>query len=143
MCTSLEEGEQKIVSLVPVKADKEGFITRLTYVLEKYCQTVTELDVADRPEMWEELLEHLSQICGGIMKAVNNEHKGIRHAAYTNIKNLLDGYKGKKYEITMMHLSSHTASRFSKSISYEPSSLRSRRPSRVHRTLLRRYLGGG
>jgi hypothetical protein len=86
--------------MVPVKSDeKKDFRQLVRDNLKDYRTYLDKLDPKDYPAHWEETIIRIDQLCDGINRAIVNEAKGIRHSAYTAIKNQLDGYKSKKNEI--------------------------------------------
>lgn len=89
----------KMLTIVPVKYSGKDFRVRLTKELRSYQQMVALLDEIDRPDKWDYTLIRLKQLCDGILRAVENEYRGMRHSAYASIKNQLDGYKSKNIEI--------------------------------------------
>ena len=94
-----DELYNQMLTIVPVKDNGKDFRVRLTKELTSYQQMLGLLDEIDRPNMWDDTLARLKQLCDGILRAVENEYRGMRHSAYTSIKNQLDGYKSKKNEI--------------------------------------------
>lgn len=95
----------KIVSMVPVKSDnKKDFREVVSENLNQYLQYVKQLDVNERPDNWDEIKHRIKQLCEGINRAVESEYRGMRHSAYTTIKNQLDGYKTLKTEIPGLDL---------------------------------------
>lgn len=60
------------------------------------------LDRNFQPDNWSEVLKRVSQLCNGINRAIDAEHRGIRHSAYESIKNQLDGYKTHKSVVTAL-----------------------------------------
>lgn len=91
---------EKIISMVPVKSDeKKDFRKVVSENLNQYLQFVKQLDVNERPDNWEEIKHRIKQLCEGINRAIMSEYRGMRHSAYTTIKNQLDGYKTLKTEI--------------------------------------------
>ena len=91
---------EKIISMVPVKSDeKKDFREVVSENLNQYLQFVKQLDVNERPDKWEEIKHRIKQLCEGINRAIMSEYRGMRHSAYTTIKNQLDGYKTLKTEI--------------------------------------------
>lgn len=45
------------------------------------------------------ILIRSKQLCDAINRAIDNEYKGIRHSAYSAVKNQMDGCKTRKDEI--------------------------------------------
>lgn len=108
---------EKIVAMVPVKSDEiKDFRELLSDNLDTYLRSVKQLDVSERPDNWDEIKHRIKQLCEGINRAVESEYRGIRHSAYTTIKNQLDGYKTQKTEISGLALSEniHTVVRETK-----------------------------
>lgn len=94
-----EELYKNMLKIVPVKPDGQDFRVCLRKELANYQKQISHLDAADRPNDWINILNRLKQLCDGILRAVDNEYKGMRHSAYTSIKNQLDGYISKNNEI--------------------------------------------
>ena len=90
---------EKMVALVPVKVDDVDFKERLKKVLNDYQKLVAELNEEDRPDEWDKLIGRLKQLCAGIIRAVDSEYRGMRHSAYTSIKNQLDGRRTESSQI--------------------------------------------
>lgn len=88
----------KVSEMVPVSA-KEDFRQNVRDNLKNYVNQVKQLDDADKPDTWDALLSRLDQLCDAINRAIDNEYKGLRHSAYSAIKNQLDGYKTKSSKI--------------------------------------------
>lgn len=90
----------KIKAMVPVKSDeKKDYREIVRETLNGYFFDVKQLDVAERPENWDKIKVRLKQLCDGINRAIESEYKGMRHSAYTSIKNQLDGYRTQKTDI--------------------------------------------
>ena len=86
--------------MVPVKIkETEEFRTVLKSKLKCYQKTLKELDLKDQPKDWEAICTRVVQLCDGINRAVESEYRGIRHSAYSAIKNQLDGYKTQRTTI--------------------------------------------
>lgn len=95
-----EELYNEMLKMVPVKSnEKKDFRQLVRDNLKDYRTYLDKLDPKDYPSHWEETKIRIGQLCDGINRAIVNEAKGIRHSAYTAIKNQLDGYKSKKNEI--------------------------------------------
>lgn len=94
-----QELYEKMVALVPVKANDVDFKKRLKKVLNDYQALVAELNEQDRPDEWDKLIGRLKQLCAGIIRAVDSEYKGMRHSAYVSIKNQLEGRRTESYQI--------------------------------------------
>jgi hypothetical protein len=98
MVVNKEELYYKVSVMVPVSA-KEDFRQNVRDNLKNYVNQVKQLDDADKPDTWDALLSRLDQLCDAINRAIDNEYKGLRHSAYSAIKNQLDGYKTKSSKI--------------------------------------------
>lgn len=95
-----EQLYQEMIKMVPVKIkETEDFRTALKRQLKSYQKKLKELDSKDRPQDWESIYTRVVQLCDGINRAVESEYRGIRHSAYSAIKNQLDGYKTQKNNI--------------------------------------------
>ncbi len=96
---------EKFVSMVPVKSnEKKDYREVVSENLNLYMQYVKQLDVNERPDNWDEIKHRIKQLCEGINRAIESEYRGMRHSAYTTIKNQLDGYKTLKTEIPGLSL---------------------------------------
>ena len=82
---------QKMIDMVPFKSEG-SFRSIVKKKLKEYQKQIIELDKKDRPEKWEEAINRIKQLCSGINRAIDREYQGMRHSAYTSIKNQLDGY---------------------------------------------------
>ena len=90
----------KIKAMVPIKSDEnKDYRDIVRSVLDEYFLDVKHLDVEERPEQWDKIKARLKQLCDGINRAIESEYRGMRHSAYTSIKNQLDGYKNQQTEI--------------------------------------------
>ena len=98
MVVNKEDLYYKVSVMVPVCA-KEDFRQNVRDNLKNYVNQVKQLDEADKPDTWDALLSRLDQLCDAINRAIDNEYKGLRHSAYSAIKNQLDGYKTKSSKI--------------------------------------------
>lgn len=88
-----------MMKMVPVRSDeKKDFREVVRVQLKAYRKLLDRLDEA-LPVDWNEKKERVNQLCEGINRAIESEAKGIRHSAYTTIKNQLDGYKSRATEI--------------------------------------------
>lgn len=89
-----------LVAMVPVKADeKKDFRAVMKEQLGTFRKHLDNLDAGERPEEWNGTKVRAKQLCDAIERAIDNEYKGIRHSAYSAIKNQLDGYKTQNVEI--------------------------------------------
>lgn len=89
-----------LVSMVPVKADeKKDFRVVMKEHLGAFRKHLENLDAGEQPIGWNGTKVRAKQLCDAIERAIDNEYKGIRHSAYSAIKNQLDGYKTKNVEI--------------------------------------------
>lgn len=94
-----EDLYNEIVKMVPVKSDeKKDFRDVVRGQLKAYRKLLNRLD-EDLPAEWDEIKERINQLCEGIIRAIESEAKGVRHSAYTAIKNQLDGYISRATEI--------------------------------------------
>ena len=95
-----EELYGEIVKMVPVEADeKKGFRQVVKEKLKDYRFLLDQLDPAECSAQWMTTKARIVQLCDGINRAIENEAKGIRHSAYTAIKNQMDGYKNQQVKI--------------------------------------------
>ena len=95
----------KITTMVPVKSDeKKDFREIVSATLNEYFLDVKHLNVEERPEQWDKIKARIKQLCDGINRSIESEYRGMRHSAYTSIKNQLDGYKTQKTEIAGLAL---------------------------------------
>lgn len=91
--------------MVPVKSDeKKDFREIVSATLNEYFLDVKYLNVEERPEQWNKIKARIKQLCDGINRSIESEYRGMRHSAYTSIKNQLDGYKTQKTEIAGLAL---------------------------------------
>ena len=89
-----------LVEMVPVKADEEkDFRTLMKEQLGTFRKHLENLDAGERPAEWNGTKVRAKQLCDAIERAIDNEYKGIRHSAYSAIKNQLGGYKTQNVEI--------------------------------------------
>ena len=89
----------ELVKMVPVKSDeKKDFREVVRGQLKAYRKLLSRLTV-EVPAEWEGTKTRVNQLCEGIIRAIDSEAKGIRHSAYSSIKNQLDGYKSRATEI--------------------------------------------
>lgn len=94
-----EELYKEMVKMVPVKSDeKKDFREIVRGQLKAYRELINHLN-EELPVDWNEKKDRVNQLCDGINRAIDSEAKGIRHSAYTTIKNQLDGYKSRATEI--------------------------------------------
>lgn len=94
-----EELYNELVKMVPVKSDeKKDFREIVRGQLKAYRELINHLN-EELPVDWNETKDRVNQLCDGINRAIDSEAKGIRHSAYTTIKNQLDGYKSRATEI--------------------------------------------
>ena len=91
---------EKMATMVPIKiGEKEDFRGVLKNKLKSYYQFLKDLNHEDQPQNWDFVCVRVVQLINGINRAVESEYRGIRHSAYSSIKNQLDGYKTRKNEI--------------------------------------------
>lgn len=91
---------EKLVTMVPVKSDgKKDFRIVMREQLKMFRMHLNNLDDKEQPIEWESIIIRTKQLCEAIIRAIDNEYKGIRHSAYSAIKNQLDGYKTRMVEI--------------------------------------------
>lgn len=103
-----EELYKTITAMVPVKNDeKKEFRGIVSDNLVSFISSVKQLDANECPEDWDEIMKRINQLCNGINRAIESEYRGIRHSAYTTIKNQLDGYKTKNREIVGLALNNN------------------------------------
>ena len=103
----MNKGElyEKIMAMVPVKNEEEkDFRENVSKKLRSYVSSVEQLDSNERPGDWDAIIRRIEQLCDGINRAIESEYKGMRHSAYTTIKNQLSGYKTKNIEIVGLAL---------------------------------------
>lgn len=94
-----EELYNEMMKMVPVKSDeKKDFREVVKSKLQAYRKLLNLLN-EELPADWNEKKDRVNQLCEGINRAIESEAKGIRHSAYTTIKNQLDGYKSRATEI--------------------------------------------
>lgn len=90
----------KMIEMVPVRAaDKEDYRAIVKKNLSAYKTLVKGLDNDLQPANWNDTILRVNQLCDGINRAIEREYQGMRHSAYTSIKNQLDGYKTQRLEI--------------------------------------------
>jgi len=90
----------QIVEMVPVKAgEKEDYREAVKRSLKFYKKLLGDLDDALQPVNWSDTIARVNQLCNGIIRAIEREYQGMRHSAYTSIKNQLDGYKTQRNTI--------------------------------------------
>ena len=89
-----------LVAMVPVKADEEkDFRVVMKELLGTFRKHLDNLDAGEQPAEWNGTKVRAKQLCDAIERAIVNEYRGIRHSAYSAIKNQLDGYKTHNNEI--------------------------------------------
>ena len=94
---------EKIVALVPIIIrEKEDFRNVIKNKLREYVNLLKQLDVVYQPSNWDEILRRIEQLCGGINRAVEAEYCGVRHTAYSSIKNQLNGYRTKESGVSAL-----------------------------------------
>lgn len=106
----MNKGElyEKIMAMVPVKNEEEkDFRGNVSEKLRSYVSSVEQLDSNERPEDWDAIITRIEQLCKGINRAIYSEYKGMRHSAYTTIKNQLNGYIAKNIEIVGLALNNN------------------------------------
>lgn len=89
-----------MTAMVPIKSDeKKDYRNIVSNNLKEYYTLVTQLDFNECPAKWCEIKKRLKQLIDGINRAMESEYKGIRHSAFTSIKNQLDGYQTQQTKI--------------------------------------------
>lgn len=93
---------KEMLKMVPVSSDeKKDFREIVRGNLKIYRKLLGKL-TEEFPADWDETKKRVNQLCEGIIRAVDYEAKGIRHSAYSSIKNQLDGYKSRNTEIKQL-----------------------------------------
>lgn len=93
---------EQITNMVPVKSEGTSydFRSQVRKSLRHYLDLLNKFDIAERPNDWDNIRFRVVQLCNGINRAIDSEYQGIRHSAYTSIKNELDGYSTHKQSIS-------------------------------------------
>ena len=99
-----------LCAMVPITPNEtEDYRAIIKKHLRKYLNLLKQLDKCYRPPKWMEIYNRTEQLCDGINRSIEAEYRGVRHSAYTSIKNQLDGYKiqnkfvsGLSYNISSM-----------------------------------------
>lgn len=90
----------KLLAMVPVKCkENEDFRKVVKAKLKSFMGSIGSLDLSERPEDWDMIMSRAMQLCNGINRAIEREYQGMRHSAYSAIKNQLDGYTTRGTEI--------------------------------------------
>lgn len=89
----------EMMKMVPVKSDeKNDYRENVKGRLKAYRKLLNSLN-EELPVDWNEKKKRVNQLCEGLNRAIESEAKGMKHSAYTTIKNQLDGYKSRSTEI--------------------------------------------
>lgn len=90
-----------MTEMVPVKSEDTNydFRSQVRKSLRHYLDLLAKFDVAERPHNWDDIRFRVELLCDGINRAIESEYLGLRHSAYTSIKNQLDGYSTHKHDV--------------------------------------------
>lgn len=88
-----DELYQILIKMIPIKTDSViEFRGVVKNILDDYCKYLRQFNDFDNSDKWKATLNRVTRLCRGINRAIEKEYMGMRHSAYSIIKNQLEGY---------------------------------------------------
>ena len=85
-----DELYQILIKMIPIKTDSViEFRGVVKNILDDYCKYLRQFNDFDNSDKWKATLNRVTRLCRGINRAIEKEYMGMRHSAYSIIKNQL------------------------------------------------------